>query len=448
MAYAYTIGNGHNGYNIIKIKANTLEALGIICLFVISFFNTTALFIFMILLLFFLKQKQIGAIKIMNIITLRTIINPGIAVDISSFQIFKWTILMGCSIYLLLSYSKLDNENFKKFRDIAILVLIFAFYNIFVAFIFSSLPIISIAKVTSYILPFLGVLVGVGCTHKNFNWIDWLLKILMPLFIISFFIIKLPISYLRNGISFQGLTNHPNMFGMVSVIFFAILISHSQINKRINKWYFLLLSLIIFYMVIISRSRTSLGSLIILVLLYLVFTNDYKGLKKLIIINAIMLIMVFILLNNDIRNSIISFFYKGHEHILYSRAPQINALLSNFFKNPWFGNGFAVPVLPYRSYEFSFEFIVEPGNLILAVLSYSGIFGFIIFLSYIIKIFYVNKKNFKNVGFLPISAILVSMGEMVFFSTNNIGVWCYMLLAIYVFYDNKDSLKEGNVNLI
>lgn len=447
MIHEYTTKQSCN--TVIKIKVNSFEWLGIICLFMISFLNKTTLLIFMILLLFLLKQKQIGAIKIMNIITLRTIINPGIAVDISSFQIFKWTILMGCLIYLLLSYSKLDNENFKKFRDIAILVLIFAFYNIFVAFIFSSLPIISIAKVTSYILPFLGVLVGVGCTHKNFNWIDWLLKMLMPLFIISFFIIKLPISYLRNGISFQGLTNHPNMFGMVSVMFFAILISHSQINKtRINKWYFLLLSLIIFYMVIISRSRTSLGSLIILVLLYLVFTNDYKGLKKLIIINAITLIMVFILLNNDIRNSIISFFYKGHEHILYSRAPQINALLSNFFKNPWFGNGFAVPVLPYRSYEFSFEFIVEPGNLILAVLSYSGIFGFIIFLSYIIKIFYVNKKNFKNVGFLPISAILVSMGEMVFFSTNNIGVWCYMLLAIYVFYDNKDSLKEGNVNLI
>lgn len=438
-----------NSYVNLAIKKSTVEFLVIMCLFILSFFNTIMLFIFMISLLFLLRQKEVGAIKIMNIITLRTIMNPGIAINISKFQIFKWIILIGCSVYLVFCYSKLDKKNFKKFRDIAFLVLIFAFYNIFMAFIFSSLPVVATLKVVSYVLPFLGILVGIGCTYKNVDWITWLLKkIFMPLFFASLFVVKLPVGYLRNGYSFQGLTNQPNLFGIVTVIFFAVLISFFQVNKKINKHYFLFLSLIVFYMVIISKSRTSLGSLIVLTLFYLVFTNNYRGLKKLIIINSIMLITLFILLNSDIRNSIVSFFYKGHEYILYSRANQINTLLSNFFKNPWFGNGFAVPVLPYRSYEFGFEFIVEPGNLILAVLSYSGIFGFIIFLSYIIKIFYVNKKNFKNVGFLPISAILVSMGEMVFFSTNNIGVWCYMLLAIYVFYDNKDSLKEGNVNLI
>ncbi|MCC3648463.1 O-antigen ligase family protein [Cytobacillus oceanisediminis] len=424
--------------NTLNIKKSILEWFGIILLLLFSFLNNFTLLISLLLLLLLLLQREIGAIKIINIITLRTIINPGIAVSISEYQNLKWLILFGCSIYLLFSYFKLGKKEVKRIKGILILVSLFTVYNIAVALLFSSLPIIAIFKLMSYVVIFAGVLIGVGYTFNKFNWIKWMFNLFKLLMVISFFMISLPVSYLRNGYSFQGLTNHPNMFGIFSVLFIALLISFSNTSKESlnNKFFLIFSSSLVLFMVTLSKSRTALISCLILVLLYALFSNQGK-ISKIIIAVFSSIGFIFIFIGTNISNFIMEFLYKGQsqgENLLYSRMNQIESLTENFYRSPWFGNGFAVPVLPYRSFEFSSEFVVEPGNIILAVLSYSGIFGFLLFILYLVRIFWLNKKYFTIICFLPISTLLISMGEMVFFSSNNIGIWCYMFLAIYVFF--------------
>lgn len=111
-----------------------------------------------------------------------------------------------------------------------------------------------------------------------------------------------------------------------------------------------------------------------------------------------------------------------------------------------------VPKLSFRTYNFSFDYIVEPGNLLIAVLSFSGIIGFIIFLVFISKIILSNKKKFKILYFLPMSIFLINMGEMVFFSSNNIGIWIYMMLGIYMVYGENEVeteiLDEKKLNIL
>lgn len=80
-------------------------------------------------------------------------------------------------------------------------------------------------------------------------------------------------------------------------------------------------------------------------------------------------------------------------NILFSREKQIENVVNNFQQNPLFGNGFGVPVLPFRSFSFSMEYTVEPGNLILAVLAYSGIIGLFVFCIYILQLFTSNRNN-------------------------------------------------------
>ncbi|MFE8701749.1 O-antigen ligase family protein [Cytobacillus sp. FJAT-54145] len=426
----------------LTIKKSTFEWIGLIFLLIFSFLNSITLLISLILLLTLLKQRQVGAIKIINLITFRTIINPGIAVGIENWQNLKWIILFGCSFYLLCSYFKLGKNELKRVNSIILLVILFTIYNIIVAFVFSSLPIVAIFKLLSYVVIFIGTLIGVGYTYKKVNWLNWMLKLLSLVFLPSIIFIILPVGYLRNGVSFQGIVNQPNMFGILAVLFIALVLSNAQMNKNINKLYLIVVPTLTVIMVILSKSRTALISCLILFLLYILLLN-IKNISKIIVISFLSIGAFILVLGSNINEFFITYLYKGQEQggILNSRVGQIESLTSNLLNNPWFGNGFAVPVLPYKSYGFSFEYIVEPGNLILSVLSYSGIFGFFIFLAYIIKIFWVNKREFKNIAFLPIAPILISMGEMVFFSSNNIGIWCYMFLAIYIF-DNQ-MVKAG-----
>lgn len=114
--------------------------------------------------------------------------------------------------------------------------------------------------------------------------------------------------------------------------------------------------------------------------------------------------------------------------------------MQSFRSNPLFGKGFAVPIYPNRSFIISTEFVVEPGNLLLSVLACGGIIGFVLFSIYMLNILITNKKNFKSLIYLPLASVMISMGEMVFFSSNNIGIWLYMFIGIYVFYNFEERI--------
>ncbi|MEG0495426.1 MAG: hypothetical protein RR564_04065 [Eubacterium sp.] len=105
----------------------------------------------------------------------------------------------------------------------------------------------------------------------------------------------------------------------------------------------------------------------------------------------------------------------------------------NFLRSPIWGNGFSVPVLQEVTWKISFDYLIETGNLIMAVLSYSGVIGFLIFILMIFAIFTQNKRH--KIKLLPLfmAPLLISMGEMVFFSTNNMAIWLYIMFALYCY---------------
>lgn len=400
-------------------------------LFILSLFNNFSLVIFLLSSLVFSILKSSYSLITLNLIAFRTILNPAIAVPIDTFQNLKWLILFLCSFNLLLSYKTLDDKN--TINILLMPIISYSIYSIISSFIFSSLPIVAIFKISSYSLVFISVLIGVAATIKHFDWLNWIHKMLSLIPLLSVFFIPLDIGYLRNGRGLQGITNHPNMFGIMLVLFIAVNIVSVKANK--TNWPnvgFIMngLALILIWM---SQSRTSFISAIMLILLYVIFMN-INLLKKILLINlAILFAVLIVLINSDILSHFRDFFLKGADTLILSRTDQIDSLLSSILKNPWFGTGFAVPVLPIRSFVFSNEFIVEPGNLLLSVLAYGGVFGSILFISYIFTIIFLGRKNFKNYIFLPLSTILISFGEMVFFSSNNIGIFLYMLQAIYIF---------------
>jgi O-Antigen ligase len=428
-----------SSFSVYSIRKTTIEWIGLISLFVFSFINSFTLLIFLVTLLLLFKQKEVGAIKILNLITLRTIINPGIAVDIALWQNFKWGILFLCSLYLINSYNKLESNQRKKIKKTSNFVIFFMIYNIVTALIFSTLPTIAVFKLLSYGVIFLGIFIGISYTHTKFDWINWSYKMYLILFLPSLPMIFMSVGYLRNGHAFQGLTNQPNMFGILATLFIGLIFTSIQTNKvKFSIFTMIFMISLTMYMIILSESRTSFITSIVLIIIYIAYAKISR-IFRVISINLFgAILIVFISIENSIIGFVSGFLYKGKDSFLASRTDQVDGLLSNFLRNPWFGNGFNVPVTPYRTFAFNSEYFVEPGNLIMAVLSFSGIIGFIIFTVYISRIFLANKKEFKNMCFLPISTILISMGEMVFFSSNNMAILCYMFLSMYVFNENKN----------
>jgi len=426
----------------IALKKDTAEWIGIWLLLGFSFINVITLLIFMVILLLFLKQREIGAIKILNIVTLRTIINPGIAVDVGSVQNLKWGIIFICSFYLIISYRKIDKNSRIRFNRILSPIIFFGLYSIVASFFTSTLPVVATFKLISYMIPFLAILIGIFLTKEKIDWLNWINKMFMGLLVLSIPLLFDSIGYLRNGYSFQGITNQPNMFGIVLAMFFAIILTRLQLKKTNNNLYSYVILGVILYLGILTKSRTSLITMTILLIIYIVFLQT-NPIKKVLIHSIIGIFsIIYLVIDKQFLNKLQGFLYKGQDEILYSRFNQIDVLLTNFMRNPLFGSGFAVPVTPSKSFAFSSEYVVEPGNLILSVLSYGGVVGLILFISYLFKIFREPGNKYRQTIFLFLSPILISMGEMVFFSTNNIGIWCYMFIAIYIIEVPKSSEKK------
>lgn len=434
--------------NGLVIKKTNLEWWIICLVFIFSFINSVTLFISLILLLILLKQKEIGTIKILNLITMRTIINPGLAVGIDSFQNIKWMIIYLCSFYLIWGYKHIDHNIRKRLDKILLAISFYTIYSAFASFFFSTLPIVAIFKLLSYSIVFIALIIGVANTNTKYNWLDWMYSMMVIIFIGSIPFIALPVGYLINGHAFQGITNQPNMFGILGGLFTALIVSRIQLSRFNGQLKPLILLSVLLYMIILSKSRTGFITAVLTIMLFLFFSKINR-IQKIIMFNFYGLITIlYALFDGRLIQFIHAFLYKGNEDILFSRVNQVDGLIFNFLRNPWFGSGFAVPVTPYRSFGFSTEYIVEPGNLILALLSYGGIFGFALFLNYMFKLINSNKKNYKFLIFLPLSTIFISMGEMVFFSSNNIGIWLYMMLSIYIYDGAYLKMEESKIESV
>lgn len=429
------------------IKKKNIEWICIILLFSFSFINQMTLLISTLLLLGLLSQKEIGAIKIINLLTVRTIINPGIAVSFSTLESVKLFLIILLSIYLIYKPIHFSDSNQEKFKILIKWILIFYIYTMISSFLFSTLPTIAIFKITSYIIPFIGVIIGVAKTNELINWIDWLFELSLILIMGSLVLLPFPVGYLRNGVAFQGIINHPNLFGIISLLFFALIVTRYGINENSNQYLFIISSIVLLSFIILSQSRTSFITYMLLIILYLTFKKFENALiKYTVYVWSFILLIIYLLWDNSIIIFIKEFMYKGQElgGLFNSRENQIANVYTNFLNRPFFGSGFSVPVTEHRSYSFNLDALVEPGNLLLAVLSYVGIFGFIIWLIYLFKILTYNTKSITSKIYLPLSVIAVSFGEMIFFSTNNIGVLLYMYFAIYMFYDSEENPSNLN----
>ena len=409
--------------------------------FLFSCINSITLSAWMIIyvLLILLSKSSQKGIEFFIILQIRSILNPGIVADCSSAGIVKWGCVFLVSFFILFDCHKDVNIDIKK---IVSLFSLFSIYLIVSAFLVSSYPLVAAFKVMAYIIPFLAIVEGVSTT-KECNYIHQINQILGVAVICSIVLIKLPVGYLRNGRSFQGFFNHPNVLGVMVAIFIAGYLDANN-NKMITLSSIAIIS-VCSYLIYLSFSRTGMISFIMVLFIGIISLNISKSNKFFIIITILFLVALVISLNQTWQDEILRFLFKGGQSIndiTNSRANQFERNIERFKHSPFLGTGFNVPFdSNIKSYSFSFDLVTENGNLILALLGDMGILGLVLFIICYTNIYSIGKRNVNGYTIFAIP-FLVCMGEMAFFSTNNFGIILYLYFAIYLSDKKKNEASE------
>lgn len=417
--------------NKVRVKIpefNKIDYLFLV-LFFLSFFHSSLGLLFNFALIYYWKFGTEGCLKSLIFLTTRGILNPSIAAP-SSFQPFRWIIVLGAS-FLILRYSKIKNLRLKNtYSKIVLCIIAFSSVVSLFSLVVSSYPITAIFKTISFLVVFSAVMKGVAVTGEHVNWNDFFVSLYGILYIISMIIIPFKQFRVVNN-DFQGLFNHVNIFGIISVLFLAALLNSSFYKKY--KILNIIMICAIFYMEYLSASRTGMISCIIVCLLYIL--SKKHALVKVTGVVMLLCIFAFFLPQNvetNIKESVNKFIYKNNAtSIISSREETLKLYYSKFEEEPICGTGFMVPYDPaVRDYTLNFNLLVEPGNLLWTLLGDTGIIGTSLFtLLFVVMLF--SGKISKI--YLISAAFLICMGEMVFFSVNNMAIIIYLILAVYVF---------------
>lgn len=406
--------------------------------FILSFLHP----VLMVLFFLYLLVKSFGsienAVKGLILIAIRTVINPSIAVDVGTVQMVKWLTIF--ALGFLIIYQAGNRIRKTIVNNFIILETVFCIYICFVSIFNSSYPLVSMFKCFSYGFIFIAVMIGVSSTCGTIDWEYVLYRYLSLLMLGSIICFPFSISYYSSAHWFMGLTNQSQMFGIMAALYSALLLYHIMRGHRGGLQYGMLLG--VAFLTFLSGSRTGMIATV-LCIAYGFYVEVFKNKRTIILVIAIIAALVITLMFGDevyalfrefilkdstgTNNSAISL-----ESITLSRRGQLDNFLIKYNNNPLFGSGFMVPYVPgIHDWSFSFSLIVENGNLFYSILGDLGIIGFLLFcLTYGYLFAKGNKRNGRMV--LYIAPFLVSMGEMLFFSTNNNAVLLYTMLAVFL----------------
>ena len=413
----------------------------ILILLLVSLVNPTTLAVALVLISVYYcwTDGWAGAIKALILITLRCILNPGIAAVQDSISMIKWALLFGLSLFAVLTKPPGPR---KSANDFVLMLLFFSAYLIGSSFLTGSYPVVSAFKVISWAVIFGAVYFTIGDDSAT-DWIELLRHLLSVMMVVSVVTLPLDVGYLVNGRGFQGIMNHPNLLGILSALCFVLNMS----GVRKLDWKRAALLALCFVLCFLSQSRTGLFSILIM-LAYAVMNSNLGTRDKVWAFLGLGVLaaaaVALYRINDPYRTGTVSrFLYKGYtDDILYSRDSQIESLAERFLADPILGNGFMTPYSPnIRNFNLSFDIAMEPGNLVMALLAFSGLIGLLLFALTFGCLFRYVPREKRILFFIP---MILSLGEMAFFSSNGIAIVYYVIYSACYSPELYEKEKKGN----
>ncbi len=388
-------------------------------------------------------------LKNLFLLFLRGVLSLGVSCSTDGSNSIRLVIILAMSIsiiYECLNNWKISNQNPLVIKQFLSFSFALTAYMLLESLFLSVYPLVSAMKWIMYMVPFSACVLGCYQVRHSFDLIGFMTQIMVACLVIGLVLIPSPLGYLRNGHAFQGVFNHPNIYGVLIVAFVALVLTRNLLGQA-NGFELLLVPAAI-WLETLSESRTGMIGILGCLLLYVLCLRKIS--KPVIVIICIAAVLLLLSLINAIDDGGISelskfwlnFFSKGRSGInVDSRASQILGSVSSFKARPMFGTGFMVPFNGSlrQNMMFSMDLVVEPGNIFLSILGYMGIFGSALMLLYYGWIVLSCRREYLCLVAAP---FFISLGEMTFFSTNNCGLFCYFMIGIALVNSCYDSSSE------
>ena len=406
------------------IKENKVVLIG----FALSLFHWTLATAFCVALLWFLRKEGIrGAIKAMIILGIRSNLGRSIASSFGAGGMIKFAVIFIIAFFLI-HQSRAKNQ--KRLDNLLLLLGLYLFSNVITLVFVSSFPVTGLFKLISYSIPFYAILKGVG-DDDQYDYLDYMLRWFTIILVGS--LVAIPLGGRFNYVNgdFQGVLNHPNTFGLFGAVYVGLLVYQLAIGKiKFSEKKWIGLGVLALALMWLSRSRTGMFSAAFCCAIAFWTTQKMSIGKKVCLGMMIgILLVVYATMSVKGMNAVNKFVYKrGESEILSSREEMRIAYEEKYAYSPMLGTGFLVPFVEgYRNTSLSFNLIAEPGNLYYAVMGDSGIVGTTLFCLYVGYILFCCGMRKLELGVIP---LIISMGEVAFFSTNNLAAWYYVIFGV------------------
>lgn len=395
------------------------------------------------------------AIRALGISWLFTMLSPGIGPEEVSFSsVGRYLILAtaAISVFFRNSVSELG-LNFKISKSILFSIAVGFFFVIHAIFV-SPIPDVSILKALTWTAAFtilLSAWNGMSATERRRT--EWqIFYALILLMLISLPLLGMNLGYLRNGVGFQGVLNHPQAFGPVMALLAAWL--GSQILARVRSpLYLLLLFFLALVLIVLSATRTAGMALVLgfgaaLLAGYLLARQrllDYlPGLRNARVRWMLAMVMVGVVGSSPFWGAHLGdYISKGTGNVTVadayeeSRGFLIDEMLNNIDAHPLRGIGFGLASDPSVMVVDRDSVLglptgapIEKGVTYLAVWEEVGLFGFLLVLAWL---WMVVRRSARNGGMAALAvcltALFMNFGESTLFSPGGMGMLSLILIA-------------------
>jgi hypothetical protein len=379
-------------------------------------------------------------------------INPALAPDATAASIARYVVIMAASISVALRF-KIKGSTY-PINSLSLLTFCLGVLMLFHSLLFSFVVDVSILKVVSWVLVVVTLLSawqGLEAAQRAalFNHLQVGLVLLL---VLSLPLLAVPaVGYLRNGTGFQGVLNHPQVFGP-TVALLGALVGGRVMGDRKPAWRDIALLVLCLVMVVLSEARTAGLAMVLGLLGAALLSPVFAGVSRRRMLPGLssrrfqaifVLACAGVMMAGSTLSAVLSsYLYKRGDVTSFieaadaSRGALIEKMLTNIQEKPWAGIGFGIASEPESMVVerdavlgLPGSALVEKGVMPIAVLEELGIFGAIAvagwFLVVLRRVARAGAQHFAVVTTL----VLTNFGESMFFSAGGMGMLLLILLT-------------------
>ncbi len=373
-----------------------------------------------------------------------TYLNPGLFARSGSAEILRWGVILLSGVTITF----VGVRRQARLPRIVTALLVLCLVNALLIVVSSYAPDVSAFKLASFLFTVGAVLYGFEqeSTMRE-RWSAFFFSFFGGIVLVSAPLRVVGPGFLKNGMGFQGILDHPQAFGIFVCSFlpWALCVALERRGRSVIPWGIVALAA---GLLIESQSRTGLmgtvlGSSVALVWYMLRGGRDARIANRVMVVGgataALLLCVAFVrpdvfrrfLQKNSGQTDLAASFYESRGYLL-------ERSMANFYRAPLAGIGFGLASVPEELnvsrdpvFHLPLGAPVEKGIVFVAVLEESGVLGMAAFVAFIAVL--LRGVATTRVGPAPLAlalgALSVNIGESVFFAVGGSGLILWVLVG-------------------